>query len=100
MVGLTAGNKIGRKEDFKSEGSMTKHFVASALTRIIYRAIQVHGALGYSTDTPLANMFQHARWARVAEGADERHLMRTAERAIAAYKDHGTTASATGSLPI
>jgi acyl-CoA dehydrogenase len=100
LMVLHAAYKIDRKEDFKSEVSMTKHFVANALNRIIDRAIQVHGALGYSTDTPLANMFQHARWARFADGADEIHLMRTAERAIAAYKDHGTTASATGSLPI
>jgi len=28
---------------------MTKHFVANSLNRIIDRAIQVHGALGYST---------------------------------------------------
>ena len=82
------------------EVSMTEHFVANALNRIIDRATQVHGALGYSTNTPLANMFQHARWARFADGADEIHLMRSAERAIAANKDHGTTASATGSLPI
>ncbi len=100
LMVLHAAYKIDRKEDFKSEVSMTKHFVANALNRIIDRAIQVHGALGYSTDTPLANMFQHARWARFADGADEIHLMRTAERAIAAYKDNGTTAAATGSLPI
>jgi acyl-CoA dehydrogenase len=100
LMVLHAAYKIDRKEDFKSEVSMAKHFVANALNRIIDRAIQVHGALGYSTDTPLANMFQHARWARFADGADEIHLMRTAERAIAAYKDTGSTASATGSLPI
>ncbi len=97
---LHSAYRIDRKEDFKSEVSMTKHFVANALSRIIDRAIQVHGALGYSTDTPLATMFQHARWARFADGADEIHLMRTAERATAAYKDTGTTASATGALPI
>jgi NAD(P)-dependent dehydrogenase (short-subunit alcohol dehydrogenase family) len=51
----------------------------------------VHGALGYSTDTPLAHMFQHARWARFADGADEIHQMRIAQRTIAAYKDHGST---------
>ena len=37
---------------------MAKHFVANSLWRIIDRAIQVHGALGYSTDTPLADMLQ------------------------------------------
>ncbi len=97
---LHAAYKIDRGEDFKSEVSMAKHFVANSLNRIIDRAIQVHGALGYSTDTPLANMFQQARWARFADGADEIHQMRIAQRTIAAYKDHGTTSSATGSLPL
>ena len=31
---------------------------------------------------------------------DEIHLMRTAERTISAYRDHGTTKSATGNLPV
>ncbi|MSO36693.1 MAG: acyl-CoA dehydrogenase [Acidimicrobiia bacterium] len=100
LMVLHAAYKIDRKEDFKSEVSMTKHFVANALNRIIDRSIQVHGALGYSTDTPLAHMFQHARWARFADGADEIHMMRTAERTIAAYKDSGSTQAATGGLPI
>jgi acyl-CoA dehydrogenase len=100
LMVLHAAYKIDRGDDFRVEVSMAKHFVANALNRIIDRAIQVHGALGYSTDTPLANMFQHARWARFADGADEIHQMRIAERTIAAYKDHGTTKAATGSLPI
>jgi len=86
--------------DFKSEVSMAKHFVANMLNRVIDRAIQVHGALGYSTDTPLAHMFQHARWARFADGADEIHQMRIAQRTIAAYKDFGSTRTATGDLPL
>jgi acyl-CoA dehydrogenase len=45
-------------------------------------------------------MLQHARWARLADGADEIHQMRIAERTIAAYKDTGSTSSATGGLPI
>ncbi len=100
LMVLHAAYKIDRGDDFKSEVSMAKHFVANALNRIIDRAIQVHGALGYSTDTPLAHMFQHARWARFADGADEIHQMRIAQRTIAAYKDHGTTKAATGDLPI
>jgi acyl-CoA dehydrogenase len=100
LMVLHAAYKIDRKEPFISEVSMAKHFVANSLNRIIDRAIQVHGALGYSTDTPLANMFQHARWARFADGADEIHLMRTAQRTIAAYKDTGSVNTATGSLPL
>ncbi len=100
LMVLHAASKIDAGVDFKSEVSMAKHFVANSLGRIIDRSIQVHGALGYSTDTPLAGMYQHARWARFADGADEVHQMRIAQRTIAAYKDHGTTRAATGDLPV
>jgi acyl-CoA dehydrogenase len=100
LMVLHAAYKIDRQEDFRTEVSMAKHFVANSLNRIIDRAIQVHGALGYSTDTPLASMMQHARWARFADGADEIHQMRIAENTIKAYTDHGTTRTATGDLPV
>ena len=100
LMVLHAAHKIDRGDEFKAEVSMAKHFVANMLNRVIDRSIQVHGALGYSTDTPLAHMYQHARWARLADGADEVHQMRIAQRAIAAYTDEGTTRRATGNLPI
>ena len=100
LMVLHAAYKIDNGDDFKSEVSMAKHFVANSLNRIIDRAIQVHGALGYSTDTPLAHMFQQARWARFADGADEVHQMRIAQRSIAAWTDTGSTSRATGDLPI
>ncbi|NLV55728.1 MAG: acyl-CoA dehydrogenase [Acidimicrobiales bacterium] len=100
LMVLHAASKIDAGVDFKSEVSMAKHFVANMLGRVIDRSIQVHGALGYSTDTPLAHMYQHARWARFADGADEVHQMRIAQRTIAAWKDHGSTRTATGDLPL
>ena len=100
LMVLHAAYKIEHGLDFVSEVSMAKHFVANSLWRIVDRAIQVHGALGYSTDTPLAGMLQQARWARFADGADEIHQMRIAQRTIAAFRDHGTTTRATGDLPL
>jgi acyl-CoA dehydrogenase len=100
LMVLHAAYRIDRKLDFVSEVSMAKHFVANALGRIIDRSIQVHGALGYSTDTPLAHMYQHARWARFADGPDEVHQMRIAQRTIAAYTKEGSTRVATGDLPV
>ena len=97
---LHAAYKIENKMDFVSEVSMAKHFVANSLWRIVDRAMQVHGALGYSTDTPLAGMMQQARWSRFADGADEIHQMRIAQRTIAAFSDTGTTKRATGDLPL
>ena len=46
LMVLHAAYKIDRGEDFKSEVSMAKHFVANMLNRVIDRSIQVHGALG------------------------------------------------------
>ncbi len=100
LMVLHAAYKIEHGLDFTAEVSMAKHFVANSLWRIIDRAIQVHGALGYSTDTPLAGMLKQARWARFADGADEIHQMRIAQRTIAAWKDHGSTRTATGNLPL
>ena len=100
LMVLHAAYKIDQGEDFKSEVSMAKHFVANSLNRIIDRAIQVHGALGYSNDTPLAHMAQQARWARFADGADEVHQWRIAERALKAWHENGSLDAAMGTLPI
>jgi acyl-CoA dehydrogenase len=100
LMVLHAAYRIDAGLDFKSEVSMAKHFVANALNRIIDRAIQVHGALGYSMDTPLAKMATQARWARFADGADEVHQWRIAQRAIEAYTKTGSVTSAAGDLPL
>ncbi len=100
LMVLHAAYKIDNGDDFKSEVSMAKHFVANSLNRIIDRAIHVNEALGYSADTPLAHMYQQSRWARFADGADEVHQMRIAQRSIKAWTDTGSTSRATGNLPI
>jgi len=98
LMVLHAAYKIENKMPFKQEVSMAKHHVANMLWRIIDRAIQVHGALGYSTDTPLERMMRNARAARLVDGADEVHMQTIARNMIAAYKEHGNTRSATGDL--
>jgi acyl-CoA dehydrogenase len=50
-----------------------KFFVANMVLKVLDRAIQVHGAMGLSDETMLANLFQHERGARIWDGADEVH---------------------------
>lgn len=100
LMVLHAAYRIDRGLDFTSEVSMAKHFVANSLNRIIDRAIQVHGALGYSNDTPLAHMAQQARWARFADGADEVHQWRIAQRTINTWGKEGSLNKALGELPL
>ncbi|MCH6556349.1 MAG: hypothetical protein IH797_07080 [Chloroflexi bacterium] len=83
---------------FRQEVSMAKVHVANALWKIIDRSIQVHGALGYSTDTPLERMMRNARAARLADGADEVHMQTIARNVIKTYEEDGNTRAATGDL--
>jgi acyl-CoA dehydrogenase len=46
---------------------------AKLLHDVIDRAIQVHGALGLTPDTPLDGMYRRARYARIYDGPDEVH---------------------------
>ena len=98
LMVLHAAYKIENGLPFRQEVSMTKVHVANALWRIIDRSIQVHGALGYSTDTPLEQMMRGARAARLADGADEVHMQTIARNVIAAFKESGSTRAATGDL--
>ncbi len=98
LMVLHAAYKIENGLPFKQEVSMAKVHVANALWKIIDRSIQVHGALGYSTDTPLERMMRNARAARLADGADEVHMQTIALNVIKTYKEHGNTRAATGDL--
>lgn len=100
LMVLHAAYRIEHGLDFLSEVSMAKHHVANTLWRVVDRAVQVHGALGYSKDSPLADMLLQARWSRLADGADEIHKWRVAERVVDAYRADGTTRAATGDLPL
>jgi acyl-CoA dehydrogenase len=62
--------------------SVIKVQVLRAATRVVDRAIQVHGAAGVSDDTPLARMYAQLRALRIADGPDEVHLMAIARREL------------------
>jgi acyl-CoA dehydrogenase len=96
LMVLHAAYLIANKMPFRQEVSMAKHHVANMLWKVTDRAIQVHGALGYSTDTPLESMLRHARSARLVDGADEVHMTQIARHVIDAFRRDGSTRTATG----
>ncbi|HEY7709856.1 MAG TPA: acyl-CoA dehydrogenase family protein [Candidatus Entotheonella sp.] len=75
---------IGKKEA-RQEISMIKVVAANTYLDVLDRAIQVHGAMGVTNDTPLARMWQHARTLRIVDGPDEVHLQGIARREIRRY---------------
>jgi alkylation response protein AidB-like acyl-CoA dehydrogenase len=76
----TAGHYEAREQV-----SLIKFFVAGVLGRVLDRAIQVHGALGMTDDTPLAWWYRQERAARIYDGPDEVHKMVVARRILRGY---------------
>jgi alkylation response protein AidB-like acyl-CoA dehydrogenase len=69
----------------RTEISCIKFFVADILQKVVDRAIQTHGALGITEDTPLSAIFRHERGARIYDGPDEVHKHVVARRALKAH---------------
>jgi acyl-CoA dehydrogenase len=63
-----------------------KYWGARVLYNVIDRSIQVHGAMGFSTDLPLERMYRTARNFRISDGADETHKSFIARRVLKEYK--------------
>ena len=86
LLTLHAANKIDTGDEARVEVSLIKFWGAKALHNVIDRAIQVHGALGVSGDTPLEMMYRMARPARIYDGPDEVHRMVVARRVLKAFE--------------
>ncbi len=86
---LDAAKRIDQGDDARIEIGMIKVVGASMLHNVIDRAIQVHGAKGLTDDTPLSQMYRHAREARIYDGPDEVHVQSVARRILKNYQHNG-----------
>jgi len=80
--------KIDR-QGFKAarrEISMIKFLVAGTLQRVVDRALQAHGGLGMTDDTPLAFFYRQERAARIYDGPDEVHKLAVARAILGDWK--------------
>ncbi len=62
--------------------SLIKFYVANVLGQVLDRALQIHGALGMTDDTPIAYWWRHERAARIYDGPDEVHKASLAKRIL------------------
>jgi alkylation response protein AidB-like acyl-CoA dehydrogenase len=70
----------------RQDVSMVKFVVAEVLQKVVDRALQVHGGLGMTDDTPLAFFYRHERAARIYDGPDEVQKLSLARRILKAYR--------------
>jgi acyl-CoA dehydrogenase len=90
LMTLDAAHKIDQGDEARVEISLIKFYAARVLNEVVDRAIQVHGALGLTDDTPLARMYVNARGARIYDGPDEVHRMVVSRRILKEFEKGGT----------
>jgi alkylation response protein AidB-like acyl-CoA dehydrogenase len=73
LLTLAAAHKMDSGDPARVEIGIIKVVGAKMLHNTIDRAIQVFGAMGVTSDTPLERMYRHARFARIYDGPDEVH---------------------------
>jgi alkylation response protein AidB-like acyl-CoA dehydrogenase len=85
LLTLDAAHKIDEGRDARVDISVLKFFAADVLSRVIDRAVQVHGALGLTDRSPLSHMYSMARGAHIYDGPDEVHRMVVSRRILETF---------------
>jgi len=87
LMVLHAAWKMEREgqREARVEISTIKFLVAGVLQEVLDRAVQVHGALGVTDDTPLSFWYRQERAARIYDGPDEVHKGVVARRVLRGF---------------
>ncbi|MCB9006718.1 MAG: acyl-CoA dehydrogenase family protein [Ardenticatenaceae bacterium] len=88
LMVLATAKRIDEEGQYaaRDDISLIKFYVAGVLQKVLDRALQVHGGLGMTDDTPIAYWFRHERAARIYDGPDEVHKWSVARRIFAEYQ--------------
>lgn len=68
---FSAAAKIDREEADLASSSMAKLYATEAVNRIAYRAVQVHGGMGYVRECRVEQLYRDARVTTIYEGTSE-----------------------------
>ncbi|HEV1995662.1 MAG TPA: acyl-CoA dehydrogenase family protein, partial [Candidatus Acidoferrum sp.] len=60
-----SGGRLG------AQASKAKLYASEMVNRVVYKAVQVHGAAGYSRETDVERMYRDARVVSIYEGTSE-----------------------------
>jgi (R)-benzylsuccinyl-CoA dehydrogenase len=64
--------------DLRREASAAKVFGTEMISRVVDRAIQLYGGMGFSKELPIEYIYRNSRFLRVLEGASEIHRVQIA----------------------
>lgn len=57
--------------DVRTETALVKYQATNAATRVFDNAMQIHGGMGFASETLLTDGWRHARISRMTEGSDQ-----------------------------
>ena len=88
LLTLAAADKIDKfgAKEAKNLIAMIKIQVPQMTCDVVDRAIQIHGGMGVSQDTPLARYYAMARVLRLADGPDEVHMFQLGRNLTKQYE--------------
>lgn len=70
---------------FTKEAAMAKLFASEAAERIAFKAIQIHGGYGYSTEYPVERIYRDQRLMTIGEGTSEVQRLVISRRVLGEY---------------
>jgi acyl-CoA dehydrogenase len=87
LLTLRAADKMDREGNKEARDliAAAKIVVPAMAARVIDRAIQVHGAMGFTEDTFLPKAYAAARYIQVGDGPDQVHLSSLARQLLRRY---------------
>ena len=71
MMYLAAAEKAEHGDPFRFEAAMAKLTTTEGASRVVDRAIQIHGGIGVTKDLPLERWYREMRIRRIGEGPSE-----------------------------
>jgi alkylation response protein AidB-like acyl-CoA dehydrogenase len=72
--------------------SKAKLYASEMVNRVVYKAVQIHGSVGYSRETEVERMYRDARVVTIYEGTSEVQRMIIARELLdTAAKAHGVS---------
>ncbi|MGN9783224.1 acyl-CoA dehydrogenase family protein [Nonomuraea sp. ZG12] len=70
-LALRAAWDVDRGADARHASAMAKLFCTAMVGRVVDRALQIHGGMGYTKELPLEGWYRAIRAMRIFEGTDE-----------------------------
>lgn len=86
---LHAAWLIDQGADARQASSVAKLYGAGMVSRVVDRALQIHGGLGYTRELPIEHWYRAVRVFRIFEGSDEVQRMTIARNLVRGHDDIG-----------